>query len=104
MSDHQPEIMKALPGTAGAFVSMMFLRGSWPTRMGMFLAGAVLAYYGTPWAVKFANLDPGFAGFLMGLFGMAIVSRLFEAWWAIAIASIVGDWIRKLLGLPPKEH
>jgi hypothetical protein len=104
MNDIPPEFLKAVPGAAGSFVSMLFLRDSWPRRIALFLAGAVLAYYGTPWAVAFVGLDPGFAGFLLGLFGMAVIARMFESWEELEFTSIVRDWVRKVLGLPAKEE
>jgi len=103
MNDIPPEVMKVLPGAAGSFVSMLFIKDTWPRRIAMFLAGGALSYFGTPWAVKFVGLDAGFAGFLLGLFGMAIVARVFEAWQTFDLGAILLEWIRKILGLPAKE-
>ncbi len=103
MNDIPPEILKAVPGAAGSFISMLFLNDTWPRRIALFAAGGVLAYFGTPWASAFVGLDPGFAGFLLGLFGMAVIARMFEAWGELELTAIVRDWIRKVLGLPAKE-
>jgi hypothetical protein len=48
-------------------------------------------------------MDEGFAGFLVGLFGMSVVKKIFDLWTSFDLSSILSDWIRKVLGLPPKE-
>lgn len=103
MTEIPPEIMKAAPGAAGSFVSMLFMKADWKRRIALFLAGAALAFYGTPWVSANVIRDAGFAGFLLGCFGMAIVARLWEAWDGLELTSILRDAIRKLLGLPAKE-
>src|SRR4051812_25481355 len=102
MSDLPPEITKALPGAAGSLVSMLFIRDvAWPRRIGMFIGGAALAYWGAPWAAAWAQLDKGFAGFVLGLLGMRLVTKVFEAWDALELGSLLRDWLRQLLRLPP---
>jgi hypothetical protein len=97
-----PEAMKALPGAAGSFVSMLFVRDvPWPRRLGMFLGGAALAYWGSPWASKWAALDAGFAGFMLGLLGMRLVAKVFEAWDQLELASLLRDILRQWLRLQP---
>jgi hypothetical protein len=101
IADH-PEVARFLPGVAGALVSMIFIREHWLRRLAMFAAGAALAIYGTPWAARVSNLDPGFAGFLLGMFGMALVAKVFDAWSDLELTIILRDALRKVLGLPPK--
>jgi len=103
MNDIPPEILKGLPGAAGSFVSMLFLNETWPRRIGLFVAGALLAYYGTPGAVKWTGLDTGFAGFLLGLFGMAVVAKAFDWWTTFNLGGLILEWLRKVTGLPAKE-
>lgn len=99
-----PEVSKALPGFAGSFVSMMFLGETrWPRRIGMFVAGSVTSIYGAPAATKFTGLDLQFAGFLLGLFGMALTESLFKTWAQLELAPLLTAKLRALLGLPPKE-
>lgn len=103
MTDLHPEITKAVPGIAGSLVSMLFIKDVWPRRVAMFAAGAALSIFGTPWASRVTGLDIGFAGFVLGLFGMAIVAKLFQFWEKFELGAILVEWARKVLGLPPKE-
>lgn len=98
-----PEILvKSLPGFIGSLVSLLFVQeASLIRRLAMVAGGAAFSHFGTPWASKFSDLDAGFAGFLLGLFGMVIVGRLFETFVAVEIALTLRDWIRKMLGLSP---
>lgn len=96
-------ITKALPGIVGSLVSVSFLKGTLMRKVAMFASGSAMAAFGTPWAAKFSDLPEGFAGFLLGLFGMTIVSKCFEAWETLDLSTMLRDWLRKLLSLPPKE-
>jgi hypothetical protein len=98
------DLTKALPGGAGALVSTLFFRDPWPRRIALFVSGSMLSLFGTAWTTKVTGLDTGFAGFLLGLFGMAFISRVFEAWEALELTSIVRDALRAALRLPPKEQ
>lgn len=101
--DLPPEISKDAPGVFGSLVSMLWLKDTWPRKTATFLAGAVLSRYGTGTVSNWAGLDGGFTGFLMGLFGMALVSMAFEWLQRSNPGSLFTEWLRKVLGLPPKE-
>ena len=99
LPDVNPETLAAkLAGVAGAIVSMRFLTGTWPERAFMAACGAILSYYATPYLSLKIGLPEGLMGFLLGLFGMAVASRMWEwvqttpvgALWNIAL-----DWLRK---------
>lgn len=66
-------------GVLGALVSMRYLSGSWPARISMAISGAILSYYVSPWVSHRIGVPEGLAGFLLGLFGMAVVSRAWQA-------------------------
>lgn len=68
-----------LAGVAGAALSLRFVSGSWPERLTMALGGAVVSYYAAPWVAQRIGLPEGLAGFLLGLFGMALISKVWEA-------------------------
>ena len=104
MPDIHPEVMKAVPGAAGSLVSMLFIKETWPRRIALFLAGAALSFYGTPWLQKVVALDAGFAGFLLGMTGMAVIAKLFAAWDSLELGSMLRDFLRQLFRLPPKEQ
>lgn len=104
MNGEIPEwVTRTFPGALGSLVSMLFIRDTPVRRLGMFAAGAALAYFATPWTMKALDLDAGFTGFLLGLFGMVAVSKAFETWQALEWTAIVRDFLRKLFGLPPKD-
>lgn len=78
-SDIQDEIVRAVPGAIGALVALRWMGGTpWQVSASL-LGGASGAYYGTPHAMVLMGTQPGLTGFLIGLFGMAIASRVFEA-------------------------
>ncbi len=97
-----PEVRSAAPGVFGSLVATLWIHDTWPRRFAMFLAGAAFSRYGTATAVSWSGLDEGFAGFLLGLFGMALVSGAFEALKANPIGPIFTEWLRQVLRLPPK--
>ena len=95
---------EAVPGVLGSLVaSLFFHQATWPRRFGMFLAGSAIAHYGGPWAAERAGLDLSFAGFLLGLFGMAFVEKVYAIWDDFDLGSLLRDAVRKKLGLAPKE-
>lgn len=78
-----------LAGVAGAVVSMRYLQGSWPARMSMAASGSLISYYGAPHLAQLTSMPEGLTGFLLGLFGMAVVSR---AWEWVQLAPILPLW------------
>ena len=78
--DHDFSIVKLAAGIAGAVVSLRFVQGSLFERTTMAIGGAALSYFGTsPLASWMAAQNAeGVIGFFIGLFGMAIVSKVYE--------------------------
>jgi len=103
MADINPEVLKAVPGAAGSLLSMLFIKDTWPRRLGLFCGGAATAYFGGAWAAKFTGLDQGFAGFLLGLLGMMVFAKVVESWNKFDASGLLIEWIRKIAGLPQKE-
>jgi len=73
----------------GAAVSMRYLQGSWFERLSMAASGSLVAYYAAPYLSLVLGIPEGLMGFLTGMFGMAIVSR---AWEAVQSAPIGALW------------
>lgn len=100
------EVSVRAAGVAGALVSVNFLQGPLSARLLMATGGAVLSFYGTHWAAAATGLPEGFTGFLLGLFGMAVVSR---AWAFIqdlplaAVWQVLIDWLRRITGTKPEK-
>lgn len=67
-----------LSGVVGALISMRFVTGTLKQRAVMAIGGAAFSFYATDFVVSKLSLPPGLAGFLLGLFGMSILSRLWE--------------------------
>lgn len=81
-----------LAGVAGAFVSMRFLQGTRGERLMMAVSGAMLSFYAAPFAAHKLGMPEGLAGFLLGMFGMAIASRVWE-WIKTTPLSIFTEWL-----------
>lgn len=80
--------MTKLAGIAGAFLSLNFVKGSWPERLIMAVGGALVSLYGTPWLATKTGLPDGLTGFMLGLFGMAICAKFWEVIQATPIADL----------------
>lgn len=90
------------PGVIGSVGALLWIQGTWPRKIAMVGLGSVTSYYGGEWVVSVTGLDPKFAGFIVGLFGMSIVDKSFETWSELGLTDIVREFIRARLGLPPK--
>lgn len=98
-----PSVSKLIAGVAGAFVSLRFVQGSLLERGTMASGGAVMSYYATTPVHAWLGMvnGEGLVGFLIGLFGMAIISKVYEAIHALDAPKMAADtWdaIRKRLG------
>ncbi len=90
-----------LGGVAGAALSLAFLRGTWPERVAMAIGGSVVSYYAAPWMSGVTGLPQGLAGFLLGLFGMALCGKVWEGIQVLPLAemwSAVVEGVRRRLG------
>lgn len=95
-----PELRTSVPGFAGSALALLFLRRPLLSLAGMFIGGCLLAFFGTKWVSVIAGMESadGLVGFLLGLFGMALVAKLHDT---IEAISPVELWtaIRKKVGL-----
>lgn len=82
-----------IAGIIGAIVSMRFVEGTFKQRVIMAIGGAAFAFYATDVVTAHLSMPEGLAGFLLGLFGMSILSRM----WEWAQTTNVLDWILNLL-------
>ncbi len=103
MTNLDPDVLIAkAAGVAGALVSMRFLQGTWPQRLSTAFCGALLSYYVAPYVSMRIGIPEGFCGFLIGLFGMAIASRMWEWIQSTPVAAlwdIVLTKFKKLMGV-----
>lgn len=84
---------KLLAGLGGAVVSMQFVKGTKIERSVMVAGGIALSFYGTTPAAQFVGMSTaeGLVGFVIGMFGMSIVAKCYEAISAIDGKQIVDD-------------
>jgi hypothetical protein len=97
-----PEVQKLLPGLIGSMGALLWIKGTWPRRLALFVLGSAASFYGAPLAATKFGMGEGLAGFLVGLFGMSIVDSLFKAWQDHDIGGTLNEWFRKMLGLEPR--
>lgn len=73
--------------------------------LGIFLGGCLLSFFGTPWLADYLGVGSkgeGLIGFLLGLFGMALVAKLHDTIEQINpldFLKTIKDALRKWLGL-----
>lgn len=81
MTDNSPNghIFQLVAGIAGAVVSMNFVKGTLSERIVMAIGGAALSYFASDNLAQWLNVPEalGLLGFLIGLFGMAIVAKIY---------------------------
>ncbi|CAB3742890.1 MULTISPECIES: hypothetical protein [Achromobacter] len=87
-------------GVLGAAVSMRYLHGSWTARISMAISGSLGAYYAAPYLSAVLGIPEGLTGFLVGMFGMAVVSRAWEAVQAFPIPDMWQAVIDRVRGRP----
>lgn len=95
MNEPTPDghIFKLIAGIAGAVVSLNFVRGTWPERIIMAIGGASLSYFASDNVATWLNVPEalGLVGFLIGLFGMAIVAKVYEVMQLLDAKTIAVD-------------
>ena len=71
---------KLLAGICGSVVSLRFVQGTITERIFMGIGGAALSYYASTPAAAWVGVKDaeGLVGFLIGLFGMAIMAKVYE--------------------------
>lgn len=100
-----PDLRVAGPGIAGSALALFFLRRPPFVMLGIFLGGCLLSFFGSPWTAEYLGVSQkgeGLIGFLMGLFGMALVAKLHDTIEQINPMDFwktIKDALRKWLGL-----
>jgi hypothetical protein len=94
-----PDVANAVAGTAGSLTAMLWIKDTLARKAGMLLGGAALSYYGSPALAAWLGLQVGLCGFLLGLFGMAVVNKIMVTWEVLDLSDMVTKALRKLLRL-----
>lgn len=93
--DLPPDAAKALPGAVGAIVALRWLPGPPLQRAFAFIGGTGASYYGGEHASSLLSAPAGLTGFLIGLFGMAVAAKVFEAIEQIKVGEIIARFLRR---------
>ena len=99
-----PTLAKVIPASLGALVSLRFVQGTLPERLLMTAGGVSLSYYATPVSAAWLQMThaEGLVGFVIGLFGMTLAAKVYEALQALD-AAVLGeellDAAKKRLGI-----
>lgn len=103
---HDPFLMKLGVGLMGSLVSMKFIRGPWYERALMCLGGTLLSYYSTQRVTSWLGMadSEGLVGFLMGLFGMSVVSKVYETIQYVDTQKIADFFVNRWTGSSTKER
>lgn len=96
-------LAKLFAGLAGSIVSLKFVQGTYVERGLMCVGGAALSYYATTPVSMWVGLPntEGLVGFMIGLFGMAVVAKLYEVVQLLdskKIAEDAWEWIKRKWG------
>ena len=99
-----PELRNAGPGIAGSALALFFMRRPMLVMCGIFIGGCIISFYGTTWVATQLEMEraDGLVGFLLGLFGMALIGKVHDSIEAINTADVwkaVIEAIRKKLGV-----
>lgn len=100
--DFPPEASKLGASFTGSLVALRWLPGSCWLKLQMLLAGTALSWYATEPLANWADMNVGTTGFFLGVFGMALVAKVFDLIAETHVSEIIVEWVRKFLGLPPK--
>ena len=84
---------KLASGVVGSLVSMNFVAGSRAKKLSMAIGGSALSYYASTPAAMFIETPTaeGLVGFLLGLFGMAIMAKVYEVIQMIDAKQVAAD-------------
>lgn len=99
-NDLPPDLGKHLAGPAGAGTALFFLKGTLRSYVGAFLGGWAMAKYVAPVVHDvFPRLGAETSGFLVGLFSVVVVKKLFDTWVQFDAGTLLKAWVTRKLGL-----
>lgn len=95
--DLDPLIAKAGPGVVGSLVAVGLMRDVSPwRRFSAFVSGAACSYFVADTVTAlWPAIKPGFAGFVIGLFGMALILKVYETLDEVRPAQWLRDFLVK---------
>jgi len=95
MAEPTPDLSfaKLIAGVCGSAVSLRFVQGTLGERLFMGVGGAALSYYASTPVANWMGVPngEGLVGFLIGLFGMAIMAKVYEVIQLLDAKQIASD-------------
>lgn len=76
--DIPPEVKDNLPGIGGSLTALFFFRDRWPMRIALFACGVIAAKLVGPAVSSVMGASAEVAGYVTGLFSMALVAKVFD--------------------------
>jgi hypothetical protein len=92
---------QAAPGVLGSITAVRFVGGPLLARLAMVPSGAALSWYAAPWVALKVGTPEGLSGFLVGLFGMVVVGKLFDTWERFDVSGLLQRWLDRWFGPRP---
>lgn len=99
------EVMVQLgPVLVGTAVQMLFVKGAWKRRLTQGVVGVPFSFYMAPFVERVISrygwhVTSAEAGVLTAVFGLALVSYIFEVWQQLSLGTMIRDWIANKLGV-----
>lgn len=90
-----PEVVNAVPGVIGSAVALRWVIGTHLQRFIGLLGGAAISYYAAPYMSEVSSLDIGLTKFMLGLFGMSVVAKVFESLESLRSSELVERVLKK---------
>ena len=104
LPDWNPGYEKLLAAACGSFASLKFLPGTKLQKLNMWIAGGSISWFTSEPLATWLKMKEGTIGLIIGIFAMAIVSKAMSEMAKTEFATTSDEWVRKLLGLPPRQH
>lgn len=89
--------VRDLTGPLGAAAALYWFKGRGWRKLFAFVFGSSLALICSPYLAKWSGMEQGLAGFLLGLFGMAVVSKAYKALDDMDLGVLLNKWLKKRL-------
>ena len=105
-TDLNAQLGIVLAAPLGALCALLWYRGEAKRKTSMFGVGWLISYYSAETLAAWAGMSVGFVAFLLGLFGIAVIDKVFKTWGELDIGQILSHFLHKMLGLGERrvEH
>lgn len=92
-------ISDLISGVAGSLLALIFLKPPVVQLVGYMAGGILTSYYLTPIFAEMLSAPVSTTGFVVGLFSMAVLAKIFHMLEALDVKDLLGRLLKKI-GLP----